>query len=352
MTCLEPHQLLDRVPLPRSLPWSTIPSMSATAPVAHLADRGRRPSLFRLIGAVLGGEVLAAVELWVATIVLALLGVAPLGAGDWIWLPWQVDGAWALLGAIGWGYLVSTLVAATVRRGIERRGYGRPAAGWMRISIAVSGYGAMAIGHTPGAHMAAAVIGGAIVIRLVAFNLDGSVREWRWSAPPRAGLAGATAAVIVAFSYSGLHSLAATGDGGTFSSGVVHAHVGHTTTISVGLSHMLVPIEITDVGFGGPGSAHLSASGLIISPDPGLQMIPRKLRSYPGAHRFRGFAWHPTPLPYRVGSGTTVWVTMNVQLRACAEVTVNVLELRYRVLGIGTGETIALRQPLTLSCRA
>lgn len=325
--------------------------MSALAGSPRAVDGGRRPSLFRLLGAVLGGEVLAAVQLWIGTIVLGLIGIAPIGGrGDWVWLPWQLDGIWALIGAIGWGYLVCSLVAAAVSRGIERRGYGRPAAEWMRISIAVSGYGAMAVGRTAGAHIVAAVVAGAIMIRLAAFNLDGSPREWRWALPERHKLAGTVLAVLVAVSYSGLHGFVADGDGGTFPNGTIHARVGHTVTLYVGLSHMLAPVTITGLSLGGTGTRNISSSALIINPNPGVTMIPDSLRSYPGAHHFSGYVWHPTRLPYLVAAGTAEWVSLNVTLTTCARVTVNMLKLHYTVLGIATGQSVPLQQPLRMSC--
>lgn len=303
------------------------------------------------MAAVLGGEVLGAVLLWIAGIVSAMVGIAPFGgAQQWVWLPWTVDGVWALVGAIGWGYLVCTLVGRLVAARIESRGYGRPAAGWLRISIAVSGYGGMAVGHTPGAHVVTAVVAGAVVIRLVAFNLDGSLRPWRWTAPSRVQLVGALLAAIVGLSYSGLHAFAADGSGGTYNTGAINAHVGHTETVMVGLSHLRLPAAITGVTLTGPGATHVTASGLVISPNSSVELIPAKMRSWPGAKHFRGFVWHPTPLPYQVGAGEDVWINMDVKLAACGDVTLNTLKLRYTVLGISTGETIPLQQPLTLSC--
>lgn len=161
--------------------------MSALAPAPRAFAAWRRPSLFRLLAAVLAGEVVGAVVLWCAAIVLSVLGLAPIGgAQHWFWLPWTVNGVWALAGAIGWGYMVCCLIARLVAERIERRGYGRPAAGWLRVAIAISGYGGMAVGDTGGAHVLAAVVGGAAVIRLVAFNLSGSLRAWRWTPARRA----------------------------------------------------------------------------------------------------------------------------------------------------------------------
>lgn len=300
--------------------------MSALSGSPRAVDgSGPRPSLFRLLAAVLAGECLGAVTLWVASVACAFLRLAPFGGAETrVWLPWKVDGVWALIGALGWGYLVSMLAARLVGEAIERRGYGRPAAGWLRIAIAVSGYGATAVGRTPGAHVFTAVIAGTVLTRFVAFNLDGSLRAWNWTLPRRARVAAASGALLVALFYSGTHSFAADGDGGTFTQGVIAAHVGHTDMIEVGLAHFWLPAKITGVDFTGPGAARLRASRLVLGSD--------------------------SSLPYHLTGGQTLWISEYVRLAECGNATVNTLKLRYTILGISTGETIPLQDPLTLSC--
>ena len=147
---------------------------------------------------------------------LDIAAIAPLGgASQWVWLPWRIDGLWALVGAIGWGYVVCSIVACFVGQSIGHRGFERPAAGWLRIAIAISGYGAMAVGRTAAAHIAVAVLAGAVLIRLIAFTRDGSARGWPWPFPPRVRLTVMLLAVAVALSYSALHPFAADGTGGT-----------------------------------------------------------------------------------------------------------------------------------------
>jgi hypothetical protein len=296
------------------------------------------PRLFRLLGAVLGGEALAAVTLWISCVVLAIAGAVPLGgAQQWVWLPWQIDGIWALVGAIAWGYLVCTLIGLFVGQGIARRGYAQPAPAWLRISIAISGYGAMAVGHTPAAHIFVAVVAGAVVIRLVAFNLDGSARPWRWSLTRRQRLAAVVVALLLALSYTVTHGFAADGSGGTYPTGKIITGVGHTDQVDVGLSASRLPTQITGVTLTGPGAAHFQVRSIVLtsngSPDAGIPRIP-------------------THLPYRVGSGDELWISARVRLSSCGEVSANTLKLRYTILGIATGETIRLRQPLTMSCRS
>lgn len=304
--------------------------MSALARSPRALDGWRRPSLFGLLAAVLGGEVMGAVTLWVISVILAIPGIAPFGGAQrWVWLPWQIDGLWALLGAIGWGYLVCTLVAALVADRVERRGYGRPAAAWLRIAIAISGYGAMAVGRTAATHVFVAIVAGAVVIRLVVFNLDGSPRAWRWVMPRRARVVSAIAAALVALSYSATHAFAGDGDGGTYGSGTIITHLGHTETISVGLSQIRLPVDITGATFTGPGAAHVRVSSLSLG---------------------MGFPTGPLRLPYRLGAGRSLWIDATVRLTSCGDVTVNSLKLRYTVLGIATSESIPLQQPLSMGC--
>jgi hypothetical protein len=311
--------------------------MSALSGSPRAFDGWPPPRLFRLLGAVLGGEVLGAVTLWVTCVALAIAGAAPLGgAQQWVWLPWQIDGVWALAGAIAWGYLVCSLIGIFVGQGIARRGYAQPAGAWLRISIAISGYGAMAVGHTPAAHIFVAVVAGAVVIRLVAFNLDGSARPWRWSLTRRQRFVAVVVALLVALSYSATHGFAADGSGGTYPTGTIVTSVGHTDVVNVGLSASRLPMQVTGVTLTGPGAAHFEVRSIILTSNgnPGTVI--------PGT---------PTRLPYRVGAGHELWMNAQVRLSSCGDISVNTLKLRYTILGIATGETIRLQQPLTMSCR-
>ena len=326
--------------------------MSAIVGGSRPIEGHRRPSLLRLTAAVIAGECLAAVVLWVVAIVNAALAIAPIGgAQQWVWLPWRIDDAWALAGAVGWGYLVCALVAGLVSNAIARRGLQRPAAGWMLLAIAISGYGAMAVARTPGTRIFVAVLAGAAVIRLVAFNLDGSARSWRWPVGRRLRIAAMALALLTGLSYSGTHAFAADGDGGTYAAGGIAAHVGQSNVIAVGLSHMDMPVQIAAVRFTGPGAVHVSSSQLLLSADPGETLMPARMRHYPGARHWSGVAWSPTRLPYRIPAGQDTWISTRITLRSCDNVTIDTLALRYSVLGISTGETIRLQTPLTLTCQ-
>lgn len=309
--------------------------MSAiTTPVGDVGGF-RRPSLSGLTMSVLGGELLAAVVLWIAGIVLDILAIAPIGGGnEWVWLPWRIDGPWALVGAIGWGYVVCSLVAVFVGQSIERRGYERPATAWLVIAIAISGYGAMAVGRTAGAHVVVAVLAGAVFTRLIAFRRDGSARGWRWIVEPRLRLQLMLFALIAGLSYSALHPFAADGSGGSYGSATVYAHRHQFEIADVGLSESRVPVDITSVTLTGPGANHVRLSPPVL----GLGSVNDSTAS------------RPTRPPYRLGANQQLWISTQVELTSCGFVKLNTLKLRYTVLGIATQQTIPLQSPLTLRC--
>jgi hypothetical protein len=311
--------------------------MSAIGRSPQTVDGWPQPRLLRLLGAVIGGEVLGAVTLWVLSVVLAIAGLTPFGgAQHWVWLPWQIDGVWALVGAIGWGYLVCTLVALLVSDRITRRGYERPAAAWLRISIAISGYGAMAVGHTGAAHVFVAVVSGPLVIRLVAFEPDGSARAWRWTLTRREQVVTMLLAALVGLSYSALHPFAADGSGGSYGPAPIVARVAHLEQVAIGLNAIHIPAQITGVTLTGSGAAHFRVHAIVLNNGGPVGAYPVQ------ATRF----------PYRVPAGQEVWITARVRLSSCGDIGVNTLRLRYTILGINTTESIPLSQPLIMTCES
>lgn len=310
--------------------------MSALAEPVGKVDGWRPPSLWGLTWSVFGGEVLAAVMLWVAGILLGVAAIAPLGgASQWVWLPWRIDGVWAVIGAIGWGYLVCTIVAAFVGQSIERRGFQRPAAAWLRVAIAISGYGAMAVGRTPGAHVAVAVLSGALITRLIAFHRNGSARSWPWALSPRMRLEAILLALVLAFSYSALHPFAADGSGGSYAGPAIYVHPHFFTIDDIGLSEGRVPADITSVTITGPGAAHVKVSSVLLSLGS-----PNDMHQANAHQRF----------PYHLPASAYLWISAQVELTSCGFVQLNTLKLHYAVLGIPTGQTIPLDSPLTMRC--
>jgi hypothetical protein len=321
-------------------------AVSAVAGTTQNLEGWRRPSLFGLTGAVLGGEILAAVVLWVAGIVLTIAGIAPLGgASQWVWLPWRIDGVWSLIGAIGWGYLVCSVVASFVGQSIARRGFERPPAAWLVIAIAISGYGAMAVGHTAGAHVFAAVVAGAVLTRLIAFRKDGSARRWPWTMSSRICVGAVLVALLLALSYSALHPFAADG------SGITYAPPRLTAYVDVGLSESRFPVVVKSVTLTGPGASRVGVSSVGLHLDNPMELIPVPPRHLTGALQHFGYAWTPTRFPFRVPASQQLWITVRARQTVCGYTRLDTLKLRYTVLGIATSQTIPLQTPLTLRCR-
>lgn len=299
------------------------------------------------------GEFQAAVVLWVIGIALTVLALAPLGGQQqWLWLPWRIDGTWALVGAVGWGYLVCALVGWFVAGSIERRGFDRPAAGWLLVSVAISGYGGMALGHSAGGRVFYAVALGAIIVRWLAFTADGSARSWRFSAGRRIRVLVAVAAVLAGLSYAATHAFVDTSGGGSYGSGTIAARVGHTETIVVGLSRSLFAARVQSATLTGPGASHLQIGPLVLrrGGTPPVVTPPSELRRIPKAYR-PSFVSKPTPFPYTVPAGQQLSVSTWVTLRSCGAATLNTLKLRYTTaLGIATTASIRMQTPLHLRC--
>ena len=326
--------------------------MSVVAESGLRTFRQRRvPSAWGLAWPVFAGEFQAAVVLWAIAIPVALLTLAPLGGPqEWLWLPWRIDGAWALIGGVGWGYLVCAVVAWFVGGSIERRGFDRPAAGWLRIAIAISGYGAMALGHTGGARVLCAVVLGAIVVRVLGFASDGNARTWPWSPGSGVRFLAALSATLIGFSYGVTHAFAADGSGGSYVSQATYVRPGQTETIDVGLSHVLFGVEVQSATVTGPHAANASVRSMVLHLGSPLELTtPAMLRSLPKAFR-SSLALTSTKLPYRVPAGQDLWISVRVALRSCSAATLDTLRLRYTILGMPTAASVRIGSPLTLDC--
>jgi hypothetical protein len=218
------------------------------------------------------------------------------------------------------------------------------------IAIAISGYGAMAVGHTAAAHVFAAVVAGAALTRLIAFRKDGSARRWPWAMSSRMRVGAALVALLVALSYSALHPFAADGDGGTYAGGITYAPLRLTELVDVGLSESRFPVTINSVTLTGPGVAHVRLWPALLNLGSLNASVPAELRHLPGGPRtFDGYG--SRRLPFHLPASEQLWLTVQVRLISCGDVSLNTLKLRYTVLGIATSQTIPLQSPLTLRCR-
>jgi hypothetical protein len=242
------------------------------------------------------------------------------------------------------------VVAWFVGGSVERRGFDRPAAGWLRIAIAISGYGAMALGHTVGARVFYAVVLGAIVVRMLVFVADGSARSWSWSPGRRVQVLAALLAVLVGVSYGVTHAFAADGSGGSYSSQATDVRPGQTETVDVGLSHVRFGAEVHAATLTGPGAENVAVRSMVLHVGNPLELTPPSmLRNIPKAFR-SSLALTSTRLPYRVPAGQELWISIRVVLRFCSTATLNTLKLRYSILGIPTAASIPIGTPLTLNC--
>jgi hypothetical protein len=327
--------------------------MSAIAEFRPRAAGGwRRPSFGGLLLSVFAGEFQAAMALWVISIPVGGLGFAPVGGQhDWMWLPWRIDGVWALLGAAGWAYLICALVAWLVAGSLQRTGVDLPETGWLRVAIAISGYGGMALGTTLGGRVACAVVLGVILIRLLALEADGTARRWPWQMERRHQLLIALAAVLAGFSYGATHAFVADGSGGSYDSQTTYVRVGEAQIIDVGLNHLHFGAKLQSATLTGAGASNVRVTSMVLSlGNPADVSLPSFVAHLPKRYRSM-YAVKPTHFPYSVPAGKDLWLSAVVALRSCDSGTLSTLRLHYAVLGIATTANIPIQQPLTLNCR-
>jgi hypothetical protein len=96
--------------------------LSGYAPAVETPNRRPR-GLWR---STLTGQVVELVALWVIGFGLELVPLAGIGSKFSIYLPWRIEGLWALAGAIGWCWLVTTLIASVVRYSLWSKEIARP----------------------------------------------------------------------------------------------------------------------------------------------------------------------------------------------------------------------------------
>jgi hypothetical protein len=328
--------------------------MSAIAEFRPRAAGGwRRPSFGGLLSSVFAGEFQAALTLWVISIPVGALGFAPVGGQhDWVWLPWRIDGVWALLGAAGWAYLICALVAWFVAGSLRRSGIDLPETGWLRVAIAISGYGGMALGTTLGGRVLCAVVLGVILIRLLVLRADGAARPWLWPVGRRGQVLIALAALLAGFSYGAAHAFVADGSGGSYDSQASYVRVGEAEIIDVGLSHLHFGAKLQSATLTGAGASNIRVTSMVLSlENPADLPLPSFLAHVPKRYRSM-YTVKLTHFPYSIPAGKDLWLSAVVALRSCDSGTLSTLKLRYTVLGIATTANVPIQQPLTLSCLA
>ena len=287
-----------------------------------------RPSYPVLLSATFGAQLECGLALWLTDNGLAILRVAPGGGGANPFLPWQIDGLWALAGAAGWAYLVSRLIARRLVKRIIGRDRTAPSTGWTAVAVAVGGYGALALGHSTGIRLLLAVTVTPLIVGAVAYTPDGRPRPWTVPAGRRTRVAVAATALLLALAYSVPHPFSTPGSGGSYATGVNRLAPGQTVEVDVGLSGHLLPTQLTAVTL---DQAALVRTAATLSGAPAASL----------GHR----------LPAHLPTGGQ-WLSLHIRLSCPASpATISHATLHYRVLGMATSQHIALGERVRLACR-
>lgn len=296
------------------------------------------------------GGFTAALVLWVVRIGVGFVPAMPVENESSLWLPWRIDGAWALAGAIGWGYLACRLTGGYVSRSLVRRGFEKPSAEWVVLAVAISGYVGLALGRNLGAQIFYAVAIGAVTLRTLAFGADGHARRWRRRPKRRTEQALVAVALLLAVAYGVTHAFAVSGSGGTFGTPPVQMRVGGAQTMDIGLSRMGLPVSIQSVLATGPGSAAVRIRSTVLNLDNPQELPDGWMLHHLSPAQLRGLPTSSTRLPFHVPADRSLWISLRVSLRSCGTATLDTLRLRYTVAGITTSATIPITTPLTLVC--
>jgi hypothetical protein len=321
----------------------------STFQAATLARRGHsngRPGYWKLLPGTLYGQVVGSIALWGACMVLALLAVAGISfSGDGIYLPWQIDGAWSLTAAIGWGTLVATLMGVWVRQGVANRTGVTPALGWCMLAAGIGGYGSMLIAQSAGIEVLLAVGLTPPLVSVLAFESSGEPRPFPFaqtlSGGGRIGILAALTLVLVA-PYGLLHPFVANGSGAYSSSmgstsgdsGVYSVHVGQPVRVSAGLQGGRLGVTVTSVRLLASSSELRLSDVVVTTGDPGSPLS--KARGLP-------VVLHPRRL---------LWITYSAALTGCVgrEGRVDRVRVYYRIWGLALSQTVPLQTPTALTC--
>jgi hypothetical protein len=326
--------------------------MSALAgPYTRTADRGRRPSVFGLAASVLAGGFTAGLLFWAIGLPLGWLSMIPLDGQPFRspWLPWQVEGMWALVAAVGWGSVTCVVTAEFVCEAITRRRTERPATEWAAVSVAVGGYAGLALGSSSGTKAFYAVGLGAVTLWLLAFDVTGRPRVWRWPASRRVRMLTVAGALLVALSYSVTHAFLADGSA-TPGNSPVAVRVGQSRIFGVGLDGMRVPITVQSVTLTGPGSANVRVGAIALNLNASGPAVALSRYGRSSGGHGAGLARTALRQPFRVPAGRSLWISVRISLRACQSATLDTMKLGYTVLGVRTSASIPLSGPMTLIC--
>ncbi|HLI60132.1 MAG TPA: hypothetical protein VKV21_10765 [Solirubrobacteraceae bacterium] len=312
----------------------------------------RPPAYLPLALATLPAQILTGLILWTVQLPLALLGIGPASLGNDVWLPWSLAGVWSALGLAGYVLIVCLLGGALSAARVADHGIARPGPGWAWLAFGASGYGALALGQSPGARLALAVVLAPLTLRLFAYRVDGTRRAW--PSRPALGRRGAAVALlagtVLALSYAATHAFAQNGSAGTPSAAVAP---GGATVLVVGLQGTVLPAHLTAVTLDGRRIGALQVVRVALAgqfgagPDAGGASSGTAGASAVPGPAVRAL---PVDVPARAGA----WVAVGIRLLGCPSrrARIDAITLRYRVLGIATSERVPLWSPARIACRA
>jgi hypothetical protein len=307
--------------------------------------------VFGLAASLLAGGFIAGLLFWVVGLPLGWLSIVPLDGQPFRspWLPWQVNGMWALVAAVAWGSVTCFVTAAFVCEAITRRHIERPATEWVTVAVAVAGYAGLGLGSNSGTKVICAVGLGAVTVWLLAFDITGRPRVWRWPASRRVRVLTVTGALLVALSYSVAHAFLADGSV-TSGNSPAAVRVGQTQIFGVGLNGMRVPITVQSVALTGPGSVNARVSAIALNlNESGSALALSRYGPFSGGHG-AGLVTTALRHPFRVPASRSLWISVRLSLRECRPATLDTLKLGYTVLGVRTSARIPLSGPMTLTC--
>ena len=127
--------------------------------------------------------------------------------GRSLFVPWQVDSAWVLAAAIGWGVLVSATIGSAVRDRVRLRTGVTPSRLLTFASVGAAGYGPWLVATTPGGRLVLSVLATPALLLVLAFDHSGQARRLpRRVELTRAGLGVVLAgALVLAAPYALVH---------------------------------------------------------------------------------------------------------------------------------------------------
>jgi hypothetical protein len=318
----------------------------STAVATAAVPRGGsgRPRYGTLFGSAAFAQIVGWLCLFVVSVLVSLSGIVGLSSGRLsVYAPWVIDGPWSLLASIGWGVLVSAVIAAILRERVVACTAVPVSRGLTVVSVAIGGYAPWLLTASGPGRTVLSLLLVPAVLQLVAFEHSGGAR-----ALPRAvDLSGrhlvatlAISVLVLVLPYALLHPLAIRGSGqsgGNFTtndSGFLYSvRPGQLVHAQSGIETGVLPITVTGV------RPLASASDVRIVKVAIAGNVP--LSELPVASGGLALA---------VPARHLLWVGFAVRLTDCRSQAAGVTRIRisYRELGLSLSQTVPLAGSDTL----